>query len=414
MSEIFEQVGDILKYCEHVSPTIEIDTSDLESWWAYHKKFWIELMPDYIAELPEPITIHLTDHDKKQLYSKFLNNDLLEDYEYLWNFLSNISAKQFFNKYLEKDYEAYLDEYDEWLKIQKGTRITKAFKFFHLQEEDLKELQSEASRILQLDCVTGRLCLSVHPLDYLSASENISNWRSCHSLDGCYRAGNLSYMTDNSTIIVYLRSETQVQLPNFPEGLLWNNKKWRMFLHFDADKNIVFTTQQYPFNLEDIFDYITKLINMVIRPTEYCFTKFDDDFIIQTKKHKELAQRLIPLGGCAKRIGSIVKQDDWNLAYTDLIFKDTLHFKWAYKSMRFDVFDCQEDETGGFQDEFIKMNYNYSGYTNEFTKLRLGNRVVCPFCNAEPLTDGETMMCKSCEESLFSPHELEERRKERM
>ena len=28
--------------------------------------------------------------------------------------------------------------------------------------------------------------------DYLSLSENAFNWRSCHALDGEYRAGNLS------------------------------------------------------------------------------------------------------------------------------------------------------------------------------------------------------------------------------
>ena len=413
MSKIFEQVGDILKYCEHVSPTIEIDTSDLEGWWEYNKQFWIDLMPDYIAELPEPITIELTEHDKRQLYNKFLNHDLMEDYEDLWNFLSNISSKQFFNKYLERDYLAYSDEWDEEIKIQKGTRITKAFKFFHLREEDLKELQSEASRILQLNSITGRLCLSVHPLDYLSASENISNWRSCHSLDGCYRAGNLSYMLDNSTVIVYLRSETEVQLPNFPEGLLWNNKKWRMFLHFDSNKDIVFTTQQYPFTVENIYDHITRLINTILRPTEHYFTKFDDDFIVQTKCHKELSSKLIPLGGCAKRLAAFVRQDDWNLAYTDLLFKDTLHYKWAYKGLRLDGL-APEDDTFGFADEIKRMEFNFTGYTGDNTKIRLGHKVRCPFCNTELLTDGETMMCSKCEENLFSPNELEERRKGRI
>ena len=47
--------------------------------------------------------------------------------------------------------------------------------------------------ILQDVKVSGDLVLSVHPLDYLSISDNNHNWYSCHSLDGEYGAGNLGY-----------------------------------------------------------------------------------------------------------------------------------------------------------------------------------------------------------------------------
>ena len=84
--------------------------------------------------------------------------------------------------------------------------------------------------ILQEDKIEGTLCFSVHPLDFLSSSENTYNWRSCHSLDGEFCAGNLSYMADSATMICYLKSDKEEILPRFPEDIPWNNKKWRVFL----------------------------------------------------------------------------------------------------------------------------------------------------------------------------------------
>lgn len=84
--------------------------------------------------------------------------------------------------------------------------------------------------LIQEDKVTGILCLSIHPLDYLSLSENTYNWRSCHALDGEYRAGNLSYMMDNTTVVCYLKGEDEAELPHFPAEVKWNSKKWRMLL----------------------------------------------------------------------------------------------------------------------------------------------------------------------------------------
>ena len=40
----------------------------------------------------------------------------------------------------------------------------------------LYTLQNKASQIIQEDCVEGTVCFSVHPLDYLSISENIYNF----------------------------------------------------------------------------------------------------------------------------------------------------------------------------------------------------------------------------------------------
>ena len=50
--------------------------------------------------------------------------------------------------------------------------------------------------------------LSVHPADFLNMSYG-TGWESCHALDdGCYRAGSLSYINDNCSMILYTVSNT--------------------------------------------------------------------------------------------------------------------------------------------------------------------------------------------------------------
>ena len=112
--------------------------------------------------------------------------------------------------------------------------------------------------MIQENSITGTLCFSVHPLDYLSISENTYNWASCHSLDGDYRAGNLSYMLDSSTIVCYLRGANNVKLPLFPDDVPWNSKKWRVLLFFSDKQDIIFAGRQYPFTSNNGLDEVRK------------------------------------------------------------------------------------------------------------------------------------------------------------
>lgn len=137
-------------------------------------------------------------------------------------------------------------------------KIIRAFKYFCEDKEILNEIQSIASMMIQNDKVSGILCMSVHPLDFLSVSENAHNWRSCHALDGEYRAGNLNYMADNSTVICYLKSTHKAQLPNFPEDVKWNSKKWRMLLFFDNYYDTMMAGRQYPFTENSLLLYIKR------------------------------------------------------------------------------------------------------------------------------------------------------------
>ena len=100
-------------------------------------------------------------------------------------------------------------------KIQKGMKriraIQKFIQFFELHEleEEFEQIRLEHSMILNTKEVKGNLCLSIHPLDFLTMSDNDNNWQSCMSWSntGCYRLGTLEMMDSNNVICCYLETE---------------------------------------------------------------------------------------------------------------------------------------------------------------------------------------------------------------
>lgn len=172
--------------------------------------------------------------------------------------MENISVDEFFGNILTHD----ISESNILDKINSGIRISKVFKivFDKLTPSLLDRIQTIYSTYLQKNKIEGYLVLSVHPLDFLSASENRYNWRSCHSLDGEYGLGNIQYMKDDITFMGYLLTVDDYDfiLPNFPDDILWNSKIWRTYFFLKDD--VLMRGNSYPYTSEEIVDKFTSAI----------------------------------------------------------------------------------------------------------------------------------------------------------
>lgn len=152
-------------------------------------------------------------------------------------------------------------------KINVGMKFSRALKFFVPDEALLAKIQNEYSvymtKISEAN-KNGKIYLSVHPFDFLTVSENNHGWSSCHSLDGDYRDGNLNYMVDDCTLIAYFAGSEgfEAQLPNFPEGILWNSKKYRMLIHLkvSADGTVVLLNKEYPYQFKIGYNKIVEVL----------------------------------------------------------------------------------------------------------------------------------------------------------
>lgn len=241
MKHIQRQFDEVIAYSQNMDI---VNTDKLFEQWLNAKRDFIEVFggePIYVC--PEKVSFELSHKEKMLRVNDFIESvSLTFDNVPLADFIE-ANKETFFNNIVEN---GIIESSD--VKIPKGMKLVKSFKFFEKDKKTLEELQNKASMIIQEDKIEGYLCFSVHPLDYLSSSENTYNWRSCHSLDGEYRAGNLSYMLDSSTIVCYLKSDKENNLlPNFPDSVMWNSKKWRMLLFMSDHWNAMYAGRQYPF-----------------------------------------------------------------------------------------------------------------------------------------------------------------------
>lgn len=103
------------------------------------------------------------------------------------------------------------------------------------------------SMILNQKQIKGKLCLSIHPLDYITMSDNEYDWDSCMNWrnNGCYRMGTVEMMNSPMVVVAYLTGNKTMRYYNHE----WNSKKWRNL--FIVDKDIIIGIKGYPYQNED-------------------------------------------------------------------------------------------------------------------------------------------------------------------
>lgn len=109
--------------------------------------------------------------------------------------------------------------------------------------EGFEEFRIAHSQILNQKFIKGDFSISIHPLDYMTMSDNECGWESCMSWRnfGGYRQGTVEMMNSPCVIVAYMKSKTP-----FPIwGGEWNNKKWRCL--FIVDENLICKVKSYPY-----------------------------------------------------------------------------------------------------------------------------------------------------------------------
>ena len=319
------------------------------------------------------MTFHLTAAAKETRVDSFINYiDLQYDNPKLINFIHR-NRDAFFSNIVSREAIGF-----DGKVVKPGAKLIKSFKHFVDGKAALYDLQNRASQIIQEDTVTGVLCFSVHPLDYLSSSENTYNWRSCHALDGEYRAGNLSYMQDKSTIVCYLRGDNNVKLPMFPEDVPWNNKKWRVLLHINEDWNLIFAGRQYPFSADCGMDLVRTWLLHALHKDEQAFSWCDwtDPVISEVKDSYghdyDLKNYYVMLRGHLYELPEVVKDAE-----------NALHFNDVLRS-------------SVYKPHYIAFN-NRPWVKEKYKPVYVGSNCNCLKCGTNRITNNETMMCCECD-----------------
>lgn len=170
---------------------------------------------------------------------------------------------------------------DSAIKVVKGMKpmkiINKIIKKFPnaFTQEAVEEFRIKHSMVLNQKMFKGTMCLSIHPMDFMTMSDNDCNWDSCMSWQkpGEYRMGTVEMMNSHCIVIAYLKGSKDMSVPI---GKTWNNKRWREL--FIVDKNILTHIKGYPYRdkaLTDIaFDWLNELI------ADYGWKYMDGDYTV--------------------------------------------------------------------------------------------------------------------------------------
>jgi hypothetical protein len=117
-----------------------------------------------------------------------------------------------------------------------------------------EEFRLEHSLLVNQKNLYGTLCLSIHPLDYMTMSDNDEGWDSCMSWTdvGDYRSGTIEMMTSKCVVVAYLKNDERDYCPKELRNCdwSWNSKRWREL--YVVTEDVITNVRPYPFVNEDL------------------------------------------------------------------------------------------------------------------------------------------------------------------
>ncbi len=176
---------------------------------------------------------------------------------------------------------------DDKLAIVSGTKIMKAIqkilKFYKYPNMNLfEDFRNAISNITSLTKVTQNLVLSIHPIDYMTMSDNNCDWHSCMNWmsNGGYSTGTIEMLNSNMVVVAYLESDKKfypfAKIDGY-QDLTVPNKSWRVLLY--VHKQIIATGKQYP-NRRDIaaMAAMTNMRLLVEKNLKWKYQYIDQDY----------------------------------------------------------------------------------------------------------------------------------------
>ena len=167
------------------------------------------------------------------------------------------------------------------IALNRGCKVAKMLaKIAHAYDlPGFEEFRLRHSMILNRKRLKGTLCISIHPLDYMTMSDNNYNWDSCMSWQkpGEYRMGTVEMMNSECAVVAYLRGDKDMACGY--NHFNWSNKRWRQL--FVVNPALIAGIKGYPYCdalLEkEIFEMFFSLDDTNIWNKEIIKVDFDND-----------------------------------------------------------------------------------------------------------------------------------------
>ena len=134
--------------------------------------------------------------------------------------------------------------------VRRGSKTIKAVRTFLIDIgfDQMDLFDSWRNKLSEVTTIKEKTCdfvLSIHPIDFMTMSDNDCNWTSCMSWnDGEYSNGSVEMMNSPFVVIGYTESEDKPECKR--GGYSIPNKSWRCL--FYVSKELILSGKAYPYN----------------------------------------------------------------------------------------------------------------------------------------------------------------------
>lgn len=169
---------------------------------------------------------------------------------------------------------------DKTLTIPEGMKFSRAIKkmleFFNAPKELYTQFQRAHSLCLGQKNLRGDLIISIHPLDYMTMSNNGHGWYSCMEWmraddeGGEYKAGTVEMM-NSPYVVVCSFVDNYNYHPSSACRATWNDKIWREL--FIVNDTVISEIRPYPFENKELTELCLKTLRDLVEKDKW-FGKF--------------------------------------------------------------------------------------------------------------------------------------------
>ena len=305
-------------------------------------------------------------------YIRRLQCDMREKNQGGWENVINIHDDWFSLEALAKNAYAgqvgvtYFPDSDKPYQLKRGMRITriidrirKAYGDEGFTEEDMNRLNDLLAIARSSANNSFDLCLSIHPLDYMTMSDNDKGWTSCMAWKehtGDYRLGTVECMNSPTVLIAYIRDKNNMSLTYRDEE--WANKSWRQL--FIVSETSAVAVKGYPFQNDTVVGIVLDWIKELAK----------------TNWNKDYSQS----GHICDNPGRIYLEDGDDLIYEDETgrrYNPRLEFYWGYM---YDDIGTLNQHNLIFDPEALA---NACSYENAYIHIIASGESECLWCGGE-------------------------------
>ena len=278
-------------------------------------------------------------------------------------------AKQLFTNRVAKEF-SYRNKDGKVIKVPEGAKVMRVLQKI-AKEFDLPDFEifrNHISRITEIRKSKIKFTLSIHPLDYMTMSDNANGWESCMNWTqgpGSYRAGTIEMMNSPVVVVAYITTKPYYPANTFIE---WTSKSWRELII--VHPNTICSVKSYPYyNIAFDKALVNWLADLVEEKTEWRYNRKKPQENLESRSYIEAWQ----------------DKDDKDNHFL-LHFETNEMYNDFGNTDNYGIFSINPPDN-----KYHTSTINYSGL------------MTCMCCgeNGYWSDDTETVICEDCEPSIY-------------